>query len=123
MIGGEVVLLRDSAVPTDRPATLRRMLGERLANRMRHLAKWGRRQGISCFRLYERDVPEYPAIVDWYADVDPATGAPVDLARAGDAVAWPPVRDYRERILLLNSSKRSRAFWSGVFFRLSFSSL
>jgi len=64
------------------------MLGERLANRMRHLAKWGRRQGISCFRLYERDVPEYPAIVDWYADVDPATGTPVDLARAGDAVAW-----------------------------------
>ena len=40
------------------------MLGERLANRMRHLAKWGRRRGISCFRLYERDVPEYPAIVD-----------------------------------------------------------
>jgi 23S rRNA (cytosine1962-C5)-methyltransferase len=64
------------------------MLGERLANRMRHLAKWGRRQGISCFRLYERDVPEYPAIVDWYADIDPSTGAPVDLARAGDAVAW-----------------------------------
>ncbi len=64
------------------------MLGERLANRMRHLAKWGRRQGISCFRLYERDVPEYPAIVDWYADVDPATGTPIDLARAGDAVAW-----------------------------------
>ena len=66
----------------------RTMRGERLANRMRHLAKWGRRQGISCFRLYERDVPEYPAIVDSYADIDPSTGAPVDLARAGAAVAW-----------------------------------
>jgi len=64
------------------------MLGERLANRMRHLAKWARRQGIGCVRLYERDVPEYPAIVDWYADIDPATGEPVDFARRGDAVAW-----------------------------------
>jgi 23S rRNA (cytosine1962-C5)-methyltransferase len=59
------------------------MLGERLANRMRHLAKWGRKQGISCFRLYERDVPEYPAIVDWYADEN-AT----DPTREGDAVVW-----------------------------------
>ncbi|MDG1359514.1 MAG: class I SAM-dependent methyltransferase [Phycisphaerales bacterium] len=59
------------------------MLGERLANRMRHLAKWGRKQGISCFRLYERDVPEYPAIVDWYADEHAA-----DPTREGDAVVW-----------------------------------
>jgi 23S rRNA (cytosine1962-C5)-methyltransferase len=59
------------------------MLGERLANRMRHLAKWGRKQGITCFRLYERDVPEYPAIVDWYADEGAA-----DPSREGDAVAW-----------------------------------
>lgn len=59
------------------------MLGERLANRMKHLAKWGRRQGIACFRLYERDVPEYPAIVDWYGDEHAA-----DPTRDGDAVAW-----------------------------------
>jgi 23S rRNA (cytosine1962-C5)-methyltransferase len=59
------------------------MLGERLANRMKHLAKWGRKQGISCFRLYERDVPDYPAIVDWYGDPGAA-----DPTRDGDAVAW-----------------------------------
>jgi len=40
-------------------------------------------QGITCFRLYERDVPEYPAIVDWYADEGAA-----DPSREGDAVAW-----------------------------------
>jgi len=26
------------------------MLGERLDNRMRHVSKWARKQGISCFR-------------------------------------------------------------------------
>lgn len=59
------------------------MLGARLANRMRHLAKWGRKRGTSCFRLYERDIPDYPAIVDWYAHEDAE-----DIARHGDAVAW-----------------------------------
>ena len=50
---------------------------------MKHLAKWARKQGISCFRLYERDIPEYPIVIDWYADL----GAE-DIAREGDAVAW-----------------------------------
>jgi 23S rRNA (cytosine1962-C5)-methyltransferase len=59
------------------------MFANRLANRMRHLAKWGRRQGISCFRLYERDIPDYPAIVDWYADADAS-----NIATDGDAVVW-----------------------------------
>lgn len=59
------------------------MLGERLAKRMKHLARWGRRSGVSCFRLYERDIPEYPAIIDWYGD----EGA-TDPAREGDAVVW-----------------------------------
>lgn len=59
------------------------MLDARLAKRMRHLAKWGRRTGVACFRLYERDIPDHPIVVDWYADED----AP-DPAAAGDAVAW-----------------------------------
>jgi 23S rRNA (cytosine1962-C5)-methyltransferase len=59
------------------------MLTQRLGNRMRHLARWGRKQGISCFRLYERDIPDYPLIVDWYADVDAS-----DIASEGDAVVW-----------------------------------
>ena len=59
------------------------MLAARLKNRMRHLAKWGRRQGISCFRLYERDIPDFPAIIDWYADADGD-----DPTKDGDAVAW-----------------------------------
>lgn len=43
---------------------------EALANRLRrmhrHRAKWARRTGVTCFRLYDRDIPEYPLVVDWY---------------------------------------------------------
>jgi 23S rRNA G2069 N7-methylase RlmK/C1962 C5-methylase RlmI len=49
------------------------VLANRLANRYRHVAKWARRQDITCFRLYERDIPDFPMIVDWYD---------------GDVVAW-----------------------------------
>lgn len=44
------------------------MLANRLQKRFRHLRKWASRNDISCYRLYERDIPEYPLIVDWYDD-------------------------------------------------------
>ena len=37
----------------------------RLTKRARHLRKWPDR-GITCYRLYERDVPELPFVVDRY---------------------------------------------------------
>jgi 23S rRNA (guanine2445-N2)-methyltransferase / 23S rRNA (guanine2069-N7)-methyltransferase len=39
----------------------------RLARRFKHLAKWARRQGIEAYRVYDRDIPEVPFVVDWYA--------------------------------------------------------
>jgi len=59
------------------------MLAQRLSKRMRHLARWARKQQIGCFRIYERDIPDFPIVLDWYADIDGD-----DLARDGDAVAW-----------------------------------
>lgn len=38
----------------------------RLLKNARHWGKWARRQQISCYRLYDRDIPEFPVIVDWY---------------------------------------------------------
>ena len=40
----------------------------RLANRARHLRRWPTRQGITCYRLYEVDIPDVPLIVDRYED-------------------------------------------------------
>jgi len=40
----------------------------RLKKRARHLRRWPTRRGITCFRLYERDIPEIPLVVDQYED-------------------------------------------------------
>ncbi|PSK94103.1 class I SAM-dependent methyltransferase [Taibaiella chishuiensis] len=40
------------------------------ANRLqkvnRHIAKWAKRQGISCYRIYDLDMPEFPFCIDRY---------------------------------------------------------
>ena len=43
------------------------MLANRLKKRYKHLAKWARKQGLDCFRIYHRDIPEFPLTIDWYA--------------------------------------------------------
>lgn len=47
-------------------ATHAEMLANRLRKRARHLRRWARREGVSCYRLYDRDIPEIPLSVDWY---------------------------------------------------------
>ncbi len=42
--------------------------GSRLAKRARHLRRWPTRRGITCYRLYDRDVPDVPLVVDRYED-------------------------------------------------------
>ncbi|MBT8339462.1 MAG: SAM-dependent methyltransferase [Desulfatitalea sp.] len=43
------------------------MLANRVKKRHRHLYKRFARQGIDVFRLYDWDIPEIRAVVDWYA--------------------------------------------------------
>lgn len=40
----------------------------RLRNRARHFRRWPTKRGIRCYRLYERDVPDVPLVVDRYED-------------------------------------------------------
>ncbi|MGE3164977.1 MAG: bifunctional 23S rRNA (guanine(2069)-N(7))-methyltransferase RlmK/23S rRNA (guanine(2445)-N(2))-methyltransferase RlmL [Planctomycetota bacterium] len=44
------------------------LFANRLRKRARHLRRWPTRLGISCFRLYDRDIPEVPLLVDRYGD-------------------------------------------------------
>lgn len=44
------------------------MLANRLRKRRRHLDKWARRTGAGLYRLYDRDIPEIPLVLDWYGD-------------------------------------------------------
>lgn len=38
----------------------------RLAKNARHLRKWARRSDIHAYRIYDRDVPEFPLIIDYF---------------------------------------------------------
>ncbi|MBX2926963.1 MAG: class I SAM-dependent methyltransferase [Saprospiraceae bacterium] len=42
------------------------MFANRLAKMQRHLGKWARREGITCYRVYDADIPEFPLAVDRY---------------------------------------------------------
>jgi 23S rRNA G2069 N7-methylase RlmK/C1962 C5-methylase RlmI len=42
------------------------MFANRVRKNARHLTKWARREGVTCFRVYDRDIPEVPLAVDRY---------------------------------------------------------
>lgn len=44
------------------------MFANRLLKNQKQLAKWLKREAISCYRLYDADMPEYAVAVDLYGD-------------------------------------------------------
>lgn len=38
-----------------------------LRNSYRHLRKWAKRTYTDCFRIYDRDIPQFPVAIDFYA--------------------------------------------------------
>lgn len=53
---------------TDKAREQAEIFQARLRKRARHLRRWPTRRDIHCFRLYERDIPEVPLLVDRYED-------------------------------------------------------
>jgi 23S rRNA G2069 N7-methylase RlmK/C1962 C5-methylase RlmI len=47
-------------------AAVAEMLGNRVRRNARHLGKWARREGVTCWRVYDRDIPEVPLTIDRY---------------------------------------------------------
>ncbi len=58
----------------------------RLRKNLRHLSRWAEREGITCYRLYDADLPEYAVAVDryeqWLHVQEYAPPPSVDAARA-----------------------------------------
>jgi 23S rRNA (guanine2445-N2)-methyltransferase / 23S rRNA (guanine2069-N7)-methyltransferase len=42
------------------------MFANRLRKNLKHLGRWARREGVTCYRVYDADLPEYAVAVDWY---------------------------------------------------------
>jgi 23S rRNA (guanine2445-N2)-methyltransferase / 23S rRNA (guanine2069-N7)-methyltransferase len=75
--------VRPEAHVSDRPRPLppaergpgAEMLANRLRKNQKALAKWLAAEGVSCYRLYDADLPEYALAVEIYGSADPATSA------------------------------------------------
>jgi 23S rRNA G2069 N7-methylase RlmK/C1962 C5-methylase RlmI len=46
--------------------SLAEMFANRVRKNARHLGKWAKRTGVTCWRVYDRDIPELPVTVDTY---------------------------------------------------------
>jgi 23S rRNA (guanine2445-N2)-methyltransferase / 23S rRNA (guanine2069-N7)-methyltransferase len=57
------------------------MFGNRIAKNIKQLKSWVKREGVSCYRLYDADMPEYSFAIDRYGE------------SGGDA-AWLYVQEY-----------------------------
>ena len=64
---------RDAADRRARAAALDRAIAagaegfvNRLRKNLRHLGRWAEREGVSCYRLYDADLPEYAVAIDRY---------------------------------------------------------
>jgi 23S rRNA (guanine2445-N2)-methyltransferase / 23S rRNA (guanine2069-N7)-methyltransferase len=42
------------------------MFANRVRKNARHLAKWAKRENVTCWRVYDRDIPEVPVTLDSY---------------------------------------------------------
>ncbi|HEY3804995.1 MAG TPA: class I SAM-dependent methyltransferase [Kofleriaceae bacterium] len=62
------------------------MFANRVRKNARHLAKWAKRAGVTCYRVYDRDIPELPVTLDAYEGalvmsdyrIDPSDGEWLD---------------------------------------------
>src|SRR4051794_32182572 len=82
------------------------MFANRLRKNARHLSKWARRNGVACWRMYDRDIPEVPITVDTYDGalvindyrIDPGDRAWLDaLAAAAREVVDPKEIHVKQR--------------------------
>jgi 23S rRNA G2069 N7-methylase RlmK/C1962 C5-methylase RlmI len=73
----------------DKTSIQAEMFANRLQKRFRHLKKWAQRTGSGALRLYDRDIPEVPLVLDYYGDAS----LPGEAAIAGALFKRPYEKD------------------------------
>ena len=56
------------------------LFSNRLSKKYRLLRKWARKERVTCFRLYDRDIPEIPLACDLYEFLPPEITTPAEAA-------------------------------------------
>jgi 23S rRNA (guanine2445-N2)-methyltransferase / 23S rRNA (guanine2069-N7)-methyltransferase len=62
-------LAREDSPLKDTPGA--RMFANRLGKNLKRLRSWADREGVSCYRVYDADMPEYAFAIDIYHTVEP----------------------------------------------------
>jgi 23S rRNA (guanine2445-N2)-methyltransferase / 23S rRNA (guanine2069-N7)-methyltransferase len=70
---GRMGRAHDPATLADSPGA--KMFANRLRKNLKRLGGWAEREGISCYRLYDADMPEYAFAIDVYHTLDGAERA------------------------------------------------
>jgi len=70
------------------------MFANRLRKNLDNLGKWARREGVSCYRAYDADMPEYSFAIDIYGSADASEGR---YAYVQEYAAPPSVAEERVR--------------------------
>lgn len=87
-----------------------RMFANRLEKNQRKLQPWLKRSGVSCYRLYDSDIPEYAVAVDLYGDAihvqEYAPPATVD-----EQAARRRITEVRQALLALYPESRDKLFF------------
>ena len=98
-------------IPTaDKTAYQAQLFSNRIAKRFKHLKKWANRTGVTCFRIYDKDIPEIPLAADFYRLIP-------DGKSGGNPVHWlllflyerPYEKDPAEEHLWLEAMKAAAA--------------
>jgi len=86
------------------------MFANRLQKRFRHLKKWAARCGIGAFRLYDRDIPEIPLVLDFYGECGNLSNA----ALCGALYKRPYEKDESEEDKWLSAMRETAAAALGI---------
>lgn len=66
---------------TDKDIKQAEMFSNRITKKYRELKKWSRKNRITAFRLYDKDIPEIPLCLDLYEFLPEEVETPLDAAR------------------------------------------
>jgi 23S rRNA (guanine2445-N2)-methyltransferase / 23S rRNA (guanine2069-N7)-methyltransferase len=80
--------------PARRESSGAQMFANRLRKNLDNLGKWARREGVTCYRVYDADMPEYSFAIDLYSSA--TEGAP-RYAYVQEYAAPPSVAEERVR--------------------------
>lgn len=106
-----LLLAEPVAAPAREPAQPRplsdgaQMVANRLRKTLRASRRWREAEGVSCFRAYDADLPEYAAAVDVYAEADASERRWLHVQEYA-APAQIPEQDVRRRLNELLAAAR-----------------